>query len=204
MAGLFPVNPSSFPVLFIFCIIWYVFSLSFHVFQNKKILNWVQIWIINFCSVQTQHSRWQVVEKDVSQLFIKRTLLLFSFQIKHYGDNLKKLINGCRRWLFPVNSSSIIPPPHLKRSRKHMGGSSPKIWTRMSGAGGKELACQCRRHKRRKSDPRVGKVPWRRKRQPIQYSCLGNPVDRGDWQTIIHGAAKSQTQRKQLSTVQGG
>ena len=47
--------------------------------------------------MQTQHSRWQVMEKDVSQLFIKGTLLLFSFQIKHYGDSLKKLINGCRR-----------------------------------------------------------------------------------------------------------
>ena len=28
---------------------------------------------------------------------------------------------------------------------------------------------------------------------PLQYSCLGNPLDRGVWQAIVHGGAKSQT-----------
>ena len=27
---------------------------------------------------------------------------------------------------------------------------------------------------------------------PLQYSCLGNPMDRGVWQVIVHGVAKSQ------------
>ena len=31
---------------------------------------------------------------------------------------------------------------------------------------GKEPACQCRRHKRLRFDPRVGKNPWRRAQQP--------------------------------------
>ena len=26
---------------------------------------------------------------------------------------------------------------------------------------------------------------------PLQYSCLGNPMDRGAWQAIVPGAAKS-------------
>ena len=26
-----------------------------------------------------------------------------------------------------------------------------------------------------------------------QYSCLENPMDRGAWQAIVHGVAKSQT-----------
>ena len=30
------------------------------------------------------------------------------------------------------------------------------------GASGKELACQCRRHKRLGFDPWVGKIPWRK------------------------------------------
>ena len=34
------------------------------------------------------------------------------------------------------------------------------------GTSGKEYACQCRRHRRRKFDPWVGKIPWRRKSQP--------------------------------------
>jgi len=28
---------------------------------------------------------------------------------------------------------------------------------------------------------------------PLQYSCLGNPMDRGAWQATVHGVAKSQT-----------
>ena len=28
---------------------------------------------------------------------------------------------------------------------------------------------------------------------PLQYSCLENPMDRGAWQTTVHGVAKSQT-----------
>ena len=28
---------------------------------------------------------------------------------------------------------------------------------------------------------------------PLQYSCLGNPMDRGAWQAIVHGVAKSWT-----------
>ena len=28
---------------------------------------------------------------------------------------------------------------------------------------------------------------------PLQYSCLGSPMDRGDWQATVHGAAKSRT-----------
>ena len=29
---------------------------------------------------------------------------------------------------------------------------------------------------------------------PLQYCCLGNPVDRGAWQATVHGITKSQTQ----------
>ena len=29
---------------------------------------------------------------------------------------------------------------------------------------------------------------------PLQYSCLENPMDRGAWQAAVHGVTKSQTQ----------
>ena len=57
---------------------------------------------------------------------------------------------------------------------------------------GKEPACQCRRHKRDRFDPWIGKIPWRRAWQPLQYSCLENPMDRGAWRARVHGIAKSQ------------
>ena len=28
---------------------------------------------------------------------------------------------------------------------------------------------------------------------PLQYYCLGNPMNKGAWWTIVHGAAKSRT-----------
>ena len=28
---------------------------------------------------------------------------------------------------------------------------------------------------------------------PLQYSCLGNPMDGGAWQASVHGVVKSQT-----------
>ena len=40
----------------------------------------------------------------------------------------------------------------------------------------------------------VGKIPWRRENgNPLQYSCLENPMDRGAWRATVHGVAKSQT-----------
>jgi len=31
---------------------------------------------------------------------------------------------------------------------------------------------------------------------PLQYSCLENPMDKGDWQATVHSVTKSQTQLK--------
>ena len=55
---------------------------------------------------------------------------------------------------------------------------------------GKESACQRRRHQ---FNPCVGKVPGEGNGNPLQYSCLGNPMDRGVWRATVHGVAKSQT-----------
>ena len=35
---------------------------------------------------------------------------------------------------------------------------------------------------------------------PLQYSCLENPMDRGVWQAAVHGVTKSWTWLKRLST----
>ena len=34
---------------------------------------------------------------------------------------------------------------------------------------------------------------------PLQYSCLENPMERGAWQATVHRVAKNQTQLKQCS-----
>ena len=41
--------------------------------------------------------------------------------------------------------------------------------------------------------PGSGRSPGVGNGNPIQYSCLENPVDTGAWQTIVHNVAESQT-----------
>ena len=44
-----------------------------------------------------------------------------------------------------------------------------------------------------------GRSPRRGNGNPLQYSCLENPVDRGAWWATVHRVAKSRTRLKQLS-----
>ena len=37
-----------------------------------------------------------------------------------------------------------------------------------------------------------GRSPGEGHGNPLQNSCLENPLDRGDWQATVHGLAKSQ------------
>ena len=59
------------------------------------------------------------------------------------------------------------------------------------GSDGKESACSAGDLG---SIPGLGRSPVERNGNPLQYSCLENPMDRGAWQATIHGVAKSQTQ----------
>ena len=49
------------------------------------------------------------------------------------------------------------------------------------------------------SIPGSGRSPGRGNGNPLQYSCLENPTDRGAWWATVHGVAKSRTRLKQLS-----
>ena len=57
------------------------------------------------------------------------------------------------------------------------------------GANNKEAACQC------KSTRDVVQSLGREDSpsNPLQYSCLENPIDRGAWRATVHGVTKSQT-----------
>ena len=57
-----------------------------------------------------------------------------------------------------------------------------------------ESTCQCRRCKRCKFNFWVRKIPWSRKCNPLQYSCLGNSKDTGTCWATVHGVPKSRTQ----------
>ena len=55
---------------------------------------------------------------------------------------------------------------------------------------GKEFACSAGDQG---SIPGLGKCPREGNGNPLRYSCLGNPVDRGAWWATVHSVAKSST-----------
>ena len=60
-----------------------------------------------------------------------------------------------------------------------------------SGASdSKESACNARD---RGSIPESGRSPGEGNDNPLQYSCLKNPMDRGACWATVHGVTKSQT-----------
>ena len=57
-------------------------------------------------------------------------------------------------------------------------------------SAGKESACNAADSG---SIPGSGRSPGEGNGNPLQYSCLENPMDRGAWQVIVHGVAKRRT-----------
>ena len=55
---------------------------------------------------------------------------------------------------------------------------------------GKESACKVGDPG---SIPGLGRSPGEGNGNPLQYSCLENPMDGGAWQATVHGVAKSET-----------
>ena len=49
------------------------------------------------------------------------------------------------------------------------------------------------------SIPGSGRSPGEGHGNPLQCSCLENPMDRGAWQAKVHGVARSQIRWKQLT-----
>ena len=47
--------------------------------------------------------------------------------------------------------------------------------------------------------PGSGRSPGEGNGHPLQYFCLGNPMDRGAWRATVLRTTKSQIQLKQLS-----
>ena len=66
-----------------------------------------------------------------------------------------------------------------------------------AGLGGKEFTCNA-------GDlgliPGSGRSPGAWNGNPLQSSCLENPMDRGTWWAIVHGVTKNQTQLSHTHT----
>ena len=76
----------------------------------------------------------------------------------------------------------------FSREEARFSGSSLYSLGLSMWVSGKQSSCQAR-------DvtliPGSGRSPGEDNGNPVLYSCLGNPMDRGIWQTVVRGVAKS-------------
>ena len=70
------------------------------------------------------------------------------------------------------------------------------LWSTLSfpnGSVGKESACNAGETEDMGSIPESERFPGVGNGNPLQDSCLGNPMDRGAWWATVQGVAKSRT-----------
>ena len=72
-------------------------------------------------------------------------------------------------------------------------------WGFPGSLDGKELACQGRRHKRRRFDPWVGKIPWRRPWQPTSVFFPGESYGQRSLASYCLYGHKESDRLKRLS-----
>ena len=69
----------------------------------------------------------------------------------------------------------------MRGIRGFPGGAMVKNLTTNAGATGHASSC----------GSGISPAGWHN--DPLQYSCLGNPTDTGDWQITVYGVPKSWT-----------
>ena len=66
-------------------------------------------------------------------------------------------------------------------------------WTRLKWLSSSSSSSQYRRFKSCDSISGSGRFPTGGHGNPLQYSCLESPMDRGAWRAVVHSVTKSQT-----------
>ena len=72
------------------------------------------------------------------------------------------------------------------------------MWGFPGGSDGKASACNAGDPS---SIPGSGRSPGKGNGNPLQYSCLENPMDRGAWWATVHGVAKSRTRLSHFTSL---
>ena len=104
------------------------------------------------------------------------------------GGN-RRLPLGVHLFTLVICGAGSHPPVYgligQRNMHVYLGGSVVKGLPR--GTSGKESACNTGNLG---SVPGLGRFPEEGNGNPFQYSCLGNPMDRGAWWTIVCGIAR--------------
>ena len=101
-----------------------------------------------------------------------------------------KVENMCSVYVL-ANARYEWSSPHLViRREREIWGSWGKVLGFPGGSDIKESACSAGDQG---SIPGLGRCSGEGNGNPLKYSCLENPVDRGAWWVMVHGVTNSRT-----------
>ena len=116
-----------------------------------------------------------------------QSLPIYNMKRIHPRKNYKRIARWFSQLAQKINLKTEKEPRECHKKQSFIWRGFP------GGASGKEPACQMRKDRRPGFDPWVRKIPGGGHGNPLQYSCLQNPMDRGAWRATVHGAAESDT-----------
>ena len=93
--------------------------------------------------------------------------------------------------------SRVIPFPFVLVRLRCFCGQVWLWWGFPGGSDGKEPTCNVGDLG---SIPGLGRSPAGGHGNPLQYSCLENPMDRGAWRATVHGVTKESDTTERLNT----
>ena len=119
-----------------------------------------------------------------------------------FGLSLVAVSRGCSSLLMVVAPLSVEPrlSAHRLQGLQHTGSEAlaHQLSLRFLGFPGskmvKNLPASAGEARDMVSVPGSGISPGVGNGNPLQYSCLENSMDRGDWWATVHGVANSRTQ----------
>ena len=88
---------------------------------------------------------------------------------------------------------SCLESPHGQRS---LAGYSPSSHKESD-------TTEWLRTAQHRANPGLGRSPGVGNGNPLQYSCLGNPMDRGPWRATVHGLTKDLATKQQRLVCSG-
>ena len=109
-----------------------------------------------------------------------------------HGKEGSWAFEGLRESAKSLQQLGLLPRP-VRGPHPHDANSPSGISSCSGFPGGSEGEASARNAGDLGSTPGSGRSPGEGNGNPLQYSCLENPMDGGAWWATVHGAAKSHT-----------
>ena len=142
-------------------------------FQNKWILlNFQELWQIALC--YKIGKSWHFKSRVVMSVIFKNTYTMKNID-KSYHLRLAALLWEAVKLRSWVSGTGGFPDDSVVKNPPANAGDADSI-------------------------PESGRSPGEGNGNPLQYSCLGNPMDRGVWQAAVHGIRKESDMTEHAHT----